>query len=127
MIPIALLKYWKWVVLGVLLIALGAQTWRLDRVQMTVVKMKLEAKQLELDIATARIDGIAEGERQMLEAQRVVDATRKQIHDQKIAAVKRRANEATARAERLEQLLSAAEWGALYKPLPENVLDEFRQ
>ena len=127
MIPLAILKYWKWAVLGTLLIALGAQTWRLDRTQMTVVKMKLEAKQFELDIATARIAGIAEGERQMLEAQRIVDATRKQIHDQKIADVKRRANEATARAARLEEMLSAAEWGALYKPLPEKVLDEFRQ
>jgi hypothetical protein len=126
-IPIALLKYWKWIALGVLLIALGAQTWRLDRVQMTIVKMKLDAKQFELDIATARVEGIAEGERQILEAQRLVDATRKQIYDQKIADVKRRASEATARAERLEQMLSAAEWGALYKPLPENVLDEFRQ
>ena len=127
MIPIALLKYWKWILLGLLLVALGAQTWRLDRTQMTIVKMKLAAKQFELDIATARVEGIAEGERQMLEAQRIVDATRKQIHDQKIADVKRRANEATARAARLEEMLSAAEWGALHKPLPEEVLNEFRQ
>lgn len=122
-----ILKYWKLAITAVLLIALGVQTVRLGYAQTAIAKLKVAAMQFELDIATARIAGVDEGVRQQRESQKIIDDTHKIITNQKIASIKRRATEAEARADRLAGELSVAEWGCLYKPLPEAVLKEFRQ
>lgn len=127
MMPVFLLKYWRWAALALLLAALGVQTWRLDRANLKLSEQEVAALQFELDLATQRAAGIEEGARLQREAQKVFDDARAKIESQRLADARRQASAAEQRAARLEELLSAEEWGCLDYALPEEVLDVFRQ
>ena len=124
---IYLLRYWKIAVAALLIAALGVQTWRLDHAQKKLAEQALAQNQFELSLADQRAKGIEEGARLQREAQKKFDDAHAAIESARLASERRRASAAEARAQRLESMLSAKEWGCLDVGLPEEVLNEFRQ
>jgi hypothetical protein len=126
-LPIGLLSYWKWIVLGLLLAALGVQTLRLGHAQVTIAKQNTEQAQFEKAVADQHAKGVEEGARQQAEAQKALDAKRDAIEAGLMADAAARAAAASAKAARLAKALEDKKWECLRQALPEEVLKEYRR
>ncbi len=115
------------IAIAVLTALLALQSWRLSGSQVDVAESETARQTLVADIATKRAEGVIEGRRLQLEAQAKLDAERAAI----VAGLesdKAQAEKALAETERKLRGLAAIDaWACLAKPLPEDILKEFRR
>lgn len=124
---LALLKYWKWVALALLLAAIGVQTLRLDHAKMFIAKLEAAAAQFDEDIAKQRLAAFQEGVRQQNEAWAAIEKQKAAIAAGLVDDANKRAAASAARAKRIAIALEDTKWACLHEPLPEAVLQEYRR
>lgn len=122
-----ILRYWKLAVAALLVAAVGVQTYRLQGAKADLAACEASRSVFEASLAVRVAEGVAEGVKQQQEAQAALDARRANMAAEKVRQAEVRARAADARAARLARLLSEAKQDCLMQPLPEEVLNEFRQ
>lgn len=112
---------------AVLLIALAAQSYRLNSAKETIAEQKTAAATLTANIATARLEGMEAGRLAQKAAQDEIVAAHQRIEDGMRADLQARAAEALKNNELVQKALSGDQWKCLRDPLPPAVLDIYRR
>jgi hypothetical protein len=127
MFPLLIAKYWKLAIALALVLAVAVQTHRLHTAKAAIALQAASQAQFEANLAVERAEGVAEGAKRRQAALEALQAAQAKVEAARRASLERRAAAAEARAKRLEALLAGAQWDCLDEPLPEGVLDEYRQ
>jgi hypothetical protein len=117
----------SYIAIAVLLAILGLQTWRLSAAHLETAQVVAEKATLVADIATARTEGVLEGQRQRKAAEDLLTEKHRQIVaglEKDKAALQKHYDDTY---KMLQGFAGTERWGCLKEPLPENILENFRR
>jgi hypothetical protein len=115
------------VVAGVLILAVGVQTFRLNSAETTIADQRTKAAELTADIATKTLAGFQAGVAQQKAAQDEIIKDHLAIEAGLLADAARRSAENVKAMDTVNKALAGDQWKCLRDALPAAVLDVYKR